>query len=638
MQKRNLKSKKGAMLMTISLFMVFAVIAGLGSYYSFKMWAEKQKVNLALEPQLYIGEKQMDLLLLANQVEMDLFYMDQAARYSVAESLLRLGEKGGFAEEPECGNFIGYNLVKDENKFCDMTLSLDGEISNEMNDVFYSYAMRHNVKLPSEFEYSFIQEGDILNVLGTNDEMMEYEIGRAAQGTFFGTTNENCHYCGPMRDSIPADEMENADCKRNCCLAPCPEEARRDRIPLIPYLNQCGDSETKEYEDGCDTSEVATLCGSGCGPTSANMILEYYEIPSDLWYFFNSRGPGSCYAYEGYDAGYLRNFLNSKNIRADYKDGPNDGNTWDDLIKATRDGPVIMLQSQEAAGLCRDEDEWERDYCVAGHYIVVLYANENYAIVNDPYAGWTDSRDIGNNLVLSKVNLERAWDAKDNAMIAVKGREFDANFDPYKDVLIENNLGNWVRYYPLDSTKSKHLQVNNVFSEVSCPSGNDFNYGVNLGVDEGDNIYAIAGGKVIKTSESEDSQDYNTYNVLEIDHNNGYLSRYYFTSEIYVSEGDFVMAGQRIAAAGSIPGTNSQQFYFEIHRSDYVNGISFGNSCLPWIISPKVTALDPLSLYFESGSFTMDLKFTPLVSSQSGLESLPYYDYMMDEENQVIWG
>jgi hypothetical protein len=633
-------SKKAAFLMTVSLFMVIALVTGIATYYSFKSWKQRQRISI--EPQLDIGNKQLDILLTSLQAEQDLYYLDMSAKYASAESFLRLAEQGGTTEDNDCGEkFVGYTVINDNTKFCDMDENIDEEFGKMMNLVFFNYAMKYSTSIPSVFEYNLISDPpkNTVNILGTGGREMKYALGTDRLAAMYGTTSEKCHYCGTMKAL-----MKEEQCKDFCCEGVCPDEALLNTFPKVPYLHQCGETETTEIEKSCIKDTAGTLCNSGCGPTSANMVAEYFGVPPDFAYYFNMNGENTCYPISGVGISTLIKFLKKKNIDAVYEHAK----SWDDLVRATREGVVIMLQSQKynelsvsggiPMDLCKSDSLTERSYCAGGHYIVVVYANEDYAIVNDPYSVPGPSN-IGNNLALSRNELDMAWYHKNRDMIVVKGRGASSNADLYGGMLIANDNDNFVEYYPLDSTGSGHKIINLVYGKVSC-SPNGFSYGASFGASKGDNIYSIAPGKVVRAGRNDYPANdeaslagidalYYKYNVLEIDHNNGYYSRYYFSSKILVNKGDTIAAGQNVAEAGLVPETHTPLLYLQILQKGYNNNAgSYGENCIQWNTNNPQEAVDPLTFYVKDNEFTTDLRFSPLAFSQPEINILPYYNYM----------
>ncbi len=631
-KKRLFGNKKGDnMLMTLSLFMLFSLIAGLMSYSMFKQWSEREKSTI--DPALYIGEKQINLILTSNRAEQDLFYLDQSVKYSAAQSFLSLAEKSGFADDSPCGKYLDYNILKDQEKTCDPLDNFDDNFRAQINSIIYKYSIAYNRDMPARFDYSVIDTGDKLKVIGTTDSDMEYDIGRNKGAGMSGKTSNLCNYCNLIADEVR--DQDGYECSGSCCRGPCPEDALMNGVPLVPFINQCGDSDVKEYEVSCDTDEVGTLCSSGCGPTAMNMVLEYYGVPADNWFFFNKNGDGTCFSKDGYDPDTLQKFAESKNLVAEVSHDV----AWDDLIYAVSQGPVLLLQNQELAGLCEEDiDVLDRTYCTGGHYLVILYAGENYVIANDPYTKGA-SNDVGNNIILSRDLLEPAWQKRGGIIIKIKGRVFDPDFDPYKGVLLENENNNWVSYYPLDSMKQSHLNVINLFGMTRCGnSGNDLEFfpGLMLGSDVGDNIYAVSGGRVIRAGEesltyegAEIDEKYAQANIIEIDHNNGFVSRYYFAENIFVEPGEIILSGRRIAEAGVFPGTDIGAFYFEIHKDGSDNEKIMGSRCYDWVVGPVKKAVDPLEFYYDAEfrRFTPEIIFSKNAIDNSDIEDLSSREY-----------
>ena len=57
--------------------------------------------------------------------------------------------------------------------------------------------------------------------------------------------------------------------------------------------------------------------------------------------------------------------------------------------------------------------------------------------------------------------------------------------------------------------------------------------------------------------------------IIEIDHGNGFLSRYAHASQIYVNEGDLVVRGQRLGSVGSTGRSTGPHLHFEVR----LNGV-----------------------------------------------------------------
>jgi len=91
-----------------------------------------------------------------------------------------------------------------------------------------------------------------------------------------------------------------------------------------------------------------------------------------------------------------------------------------------------------------------------------------------------------------------------------------------------------------------------------------FHEGVDFPADTGTPIVAAASGKVIAAGYH---PQYGK--IVEIDHGNGLLSRYAHASQVYVSEGDLVMRGQRVATVGSTGRSTGPHLHFEVR----LNGV-----------------------------------------------------------------
>lgn len=94
-----------------------------------------------------------------------------------------------------------------------------------------------------------------------------------------------------------------------------------------------------------------------------------------------------------------------------------------------------------------------------------------------------------------------------------------------------------------------------------------FHYGVDISAEEGEQVYAFAGGRVLLTAES---TDYGKY--VQVAHEDGWLSLYAHLSEICVSSGDELTVGQVVGCAGSTGNTTGTHLHFELLKDElYVN-------------------------------------------------------------------
>lgn len=96
---------------------------------------------------------------------------------------------------------------------------------------------------------------------------------------------------------------------------------------------------------------------------------------------------------------------------------------------------------------------------------------------------------------------------------------------------------------------------------ISDPFMSDRNHkGMDIAAESGTDIYAAAGGTV--TDAGWNDGGYGNYVV--IDHGNGYVTLYGHASEVYVSAGQTVSAGELIAAVGTTGDSTGNHCHFEV--------------------------------------------------------------------------
>jgi len=94
-----------------------------------------------------------------------------------------------------------------------------------------------------------------------------------------------------------------------------------------------------------------------------------------------------------------------------------------------------------------------------------------------------------------------------------------------------------------------------------------FHSGIDIGAGYGDTIMASASGTVIYVTEPVEGQNkggsgYGNYCI--IDHGNGYSTLYAHARDIYVSEGEYVNAGEAIGEVGSTGTSTGAHLHFEV--------------------------------------------------------------------------
>jgi murein DD-endopeptidase MepM/ murein hydrolase activator NlpD len=95
--------------------------------------------------------------------------------------------------------------------------------------------------------------------------------------------------------------------------------------------------------------------------------------------------------------------------------------------------------------------------------------------------------------------------------------------------------------------------------------GSQFHKGIDFEADVGDPVLAVADGVV---SYSGVRSGYG--NVVEVDHGNGYVTRYAHNSRLTRSVGDLVRSGQEIAKAGSSGRSTGAHVHFEVWQNGAV--------------------------------------------------------------------
>ena len=119
--------------------------------------------------------------------------------------------------------------------------------------------------------------------------------------------------------------------------------------------------------------------------------------------------------------------------------------------------------------------------------------------------------------------------------------------------------------WPLPADHSIH----SYFGKRVAPTAgaSTFHRGLDIGGSYGSSIVAAMSGTVVETG-----YDYSAGNYVEISHGNGICTRYYHCSEIYVSAGEKVTQGERIAAVGSTGIATGSHLHFAMTvYGDYVD-------------------------------------------------------------------
>jgi murein DD-endopeptidase MepM/ murein hydrolase activator NlpD len=102
-------------------------------------------------------------------------------------------------------------------------------------------------------------------------------------------------------------------------------------------------------------------------------------------------------------------------------------------------------------------------------------------------------------------------------------------------------------------------------------AGGQFHKGIDFSADYGDSVFAVADGVVsfagVRTGYG---------NVIEVDHGNGYVTRYAHNSALSKQVGDLVRKGQEVAKAGSTGRSTGVHVHLEVWKNGaYVNPTPF---------------------------------------------------------------
>lgn len=122
-------------------------------------------------------------------------------------------------------------------------------------------------------------------------------------------------------------------------------------------------------------------------------------------------------------------------------------------------------------------------------------------------------------------------------------------------------------------TEANQTTISSGFGPRNSPTaGASSNHGgIDIAVGEGTNVYACMDGKVTVSQYSDSAGNY-----VQIDHGNGYVTKYMHNSQLKVSVGDKVTAGQLIALSGNTGISTGAHLHFQIEKNgEKVDPLSF---------------------------------------------------------------
>lgn len=188
-----------------------------------------------------------------------------------------------------------------------------------------------------------------------------------------------------------------------------------------------------------------------------------------------------------------------------------------------------------------------------------------------------------NDLLLATARLETRSNARIISFITLKTvlsdtagqqvRMMQQVTHPYTGALGGSNGGNVSASSTTPSIWPVQGEITSPFGYRGNPigGGSGFHEGIDIGVDAGTPVHATAAGKV---TEAGWVDGYG--NLVEIDHGNGFVTRYGHNSMILVTLGQEVQAGAIISLAGSTGRSTGPHVHYEVRiNGSPVNPMSF---------------------------------------------------------------
>lgn len=128
---------------------------------------------------------------------------------------------------------------------------------------------------------------------------------------------------------------------------------------------------------------------------------------------------------------------------------------------------------------------------------------------------------------------------------------------PSTTVQFSNTGYSWLQTHPLPSAR-----VSSSYGGRTMNGRAENHSGLDLAAPTGTAIYATGPGTVTKAGWG---RGYGNY--VEIDHGNGYITRYAHASRMHVSVGDYVKAGDNIAAVGCTGRCTGPHLHYEVVKN-----------------------------------------------------------------------
>ena len=150
-----------------------------------------------------------------------------------------------------------------------MSISIDKYQGNKRKEIALNWDIKYTI-------YTGVKEN--FNAFLNNASGSGQERWKQAIGYVFLPSDPNCYWncnravcrCASAKEGWEKYKNETA---YNCQIASCPTETGFANVPL---LKQC-DPKWGQNDYDCPTNQIGkTICSSGCGITSAAMVLQFY--------------------------------------------------------------------------------------------------------------------------------------------------------------------------------------------------------------------------------------------------------------------------------------------------------------------------------------------------------------------------
>ena len=182
---------------------------------------------------------------------------------------------------------------------------------------------------------------------------------------------------------------------------------------------------------------------------------------------------------------------------------------------------------------------------------------------HDPPQGGSDSDGVGRGAQVGDVT----------AMIDTLSRQLDsrsAQFASLENVILGRQLSEQVKP---SGRPVRDGYISSYFGERMDPFNGEeaMHKGVDFATDAGSDVLAVASGIVTWAGPREGYG-----NLVEINHGNGYATRYAHNAQTLVSVGDTVERGQAVAIVGSTGRSTGPHVHFEVlHDGTQINPMAF---------------------------------------------------------------